>query len=186
MRSDWRIWLATWSTMPPGALRSTGTPPHLRRIQPTGPQNASFLPMKTMPRLIPTFAAMPQIASQAEECGATMTTTRSTSGHCPTIRQPPSRSTVRPMPRVKALPPLCGACGPLRNDRPHSRSQPRAPRVLFTCERSRLPVRRRSFEARVGRVGTRLVGTFKAAWTNAARRSRASSRLRSWSGTAAH
>ena len=97
--------------MPPGELRSTGTPPTLRRIQPTGPQKASFLPMKTMPRLIPTLAAMPQIASQAEECGATITTTFFTLGQGPIIRQPPSRSTARPKARASALPPLCGAFG---------------------------------------------------------------------------
>ena len=63
------------------------------------------------------------------------------------MRQPPSRSTVRPIQRVNALPPLRGASRrQRRNDRPHSRSQPRKPRVTFTCERSCLPVRRRSFD----------------------------------------
>ena len=65
--------------------------------------------MKTMSRPIATLAAIPQMASHADECGATITTTLSTSGHCPHICQPPRRNTLRPIQRVNALPLVRGA-----------------------------------------------------------------------------
>ena len=66
--------------------------------------------MKAMSTPIASLAASPHTASQPDECGAAISTMRGTSGKSPTIVQPPSRSTLRPNQRVKALPPR-GALG---------------------------------------------------------------------------
>src|SRR5690606_10122589 len=57
------------------------------------------------------LAANPQIPSQFDECGAPISTSRGMSGNAPSMRQPPSRSTVRPTQRANRLCPARGAFG---------------------------------------------------------------------------
>jgi hypothetical protein len=56
-----------------------------------------------MSRPSASLAAKPQTPSQLDECGAPISTTRGRSGNSPTMRQPPSRSSVRPNQRAKRI-----------------------------------------------------------------------------------
>src|SRR5262245_8377844 len=111
MRSAARIASTALSTMPPGAARSTGTPPSQRRKAPNGPRNSVCLAMKRARRPRASLANTPITKSQLEVWGATISTLRGTSGNSPRKRNPKSAIPRRPTAREKALPRL-GTFGP--------------------------------------------------------------------------
>ena len=84
---------ASAATMPPGALRSTATPPSLRITGPIGPLNNESLPSHEI--RTPDTRAMANVMgkSQLVVCGAAMTTQRSGRGASPvTVCQRHNRS----------------------------------------------------------------------------------------------
>src|SRR5690606_15465743 len=100
-----------WPTVPCGALRSIGITPSLRISGASGQRNSCALPSTRISRPSASLAAKPQMPSQLDECGAAISTSFGRSGNCPTTRQPPSRSTLRPIQRARRLALTRGAAG---------------------------------------------------------------------------